>query len=382
MQEKRDALQSRRAKGRLANDIVEGDLVESQRGQRAATPVQFRLELSVSPGNKHEFDLWRFGLSPLVAMELPEPGARSSFAMKMASSQFADVAVSFGSSSAATFERSAQTIARSGLDSISLIVYLVDARIDIEGHEIEFKAGDVLFFDFTRRWKVRVPDFKSLSIILPRALLAPMVPDIDDLHGRVLPRTNPLSTVLVNHLQTLLAEAPALGPQDGHTAARGTAAFIAAIAGAAASGRGASGRAVSAASLHGLRRTVDDNLANPELGPEFLCHQLGMSRATLYRLFEPLGGVRRYIQQRRLTRAYQAVTDPAHRKDRVSVIATRHGFSSDSVFSRAFREAFGISPTDLRDTWKSGDEVGSVCSAGSDFMTVNRWLLGLDTAGR
>jgi AraC-like DNA-binding protein len=357
-------------------------VVESQRVQQAVTPAQFRLDLSVSPGNADEFELWRFGLSPLVGMEVPDPEARSRFAVTLASYQFADVAISSGCSSAATYERTAQTIARSGLDSISLISYCVDARLDIEGRDVELKAGDVLFFDLTRRWKIRVPDFRSHSIILPRALLAPLVPDLDDLHGLILPRSSPLNAMLASHLQTLFAEAPSFGTQDAYTAARGTAALIAALAGASSKGAGATVRNAPVTSLLALRRTIDANLANPDLGPGFLCRHLGMSRATLYRLFEPLGGVRRYIQQRRLMRAYKAVTDPAHAGDRVGTIAARCGFSSNSVFSRAFREAFAMSPTDLRVARRAGDPVGFAHSKGGDFMTMNRWLLGLETAGR
>ncbi len=99
-----------------------------------------------------------------------------------------------------------------------------------------------------------------------------------------------------------------------------------------------------------MRRLIEANVPEPDLGPEFLCQRLGMSRAKLYRLFKPIGGVGAYIQQRRLTRAYHALTDPAQAHLYVGMIATRCGFGSASVFSRAFRQAFGLSPTDLRAT--------------------------------
>nr|WMC98984.1 AraC family transcriptional regulator [Aminobacter aminovorans] len=92
-----------------------------------------------------------------------------------------------------------------------------------------------------------------------------------------------------------------------------------------------------------MRRLIEANVPEPDLGPEFLCQRLGMSRAKLYRLFEPIGGVGAYIQQRRLTRAYHALTDPAQAHLYVGIIAARCGFGSASVFSRAFRQAFGLS---------------------------------------
>ena len=73
-----------------------------------------------------------------------------------------------------------------------------------------------------------------------------------------------------------------------------------------------------------------------------------MSRATLYRLFEPLGGVSSYIQERRLARAYAALIHPAHRHRPIYDIAFDCGFASEAHFSRAFRLFFGLPPSELR----------------------------------
>jgi AraC-like DNA-binding protein len=357
--------------------------MESQQEQRSATAAQFRLNFSVAPGNTHQFELWRFGLSPLFAMDARDARARSAFEVEATSYQFADVAISYGSSSAAKFERSTQTIARSGLDNICLVVHLDGGcDLDVYGRSTEVHPGDVFFLDLTRSCTIRSPDYKSLSIVMSRALLEPLLPDLDSLHGLILPRASPLNAMVVSHLQTLYAEVPALGLQDFRAAARGTAALVAALAGASANGREASSQTAAVASLQALRPVVEANLANPDLGPAFLCRKLGMSRATLYRLFEPLGGVRRYIQQRRLTRAYQTITDPAHAGERIGTIAARYGFSNDSVFSRAFREAYGMSPTDLRNVTGRYDSAKPGASNDSDFITMNRWLLGMDAAGR
>jgi AraC-like DNA-binding protein len=302
--------------------------------------------------------------------------------MSMTSWQFADVAISSGTSSAAIFERSQQTIARSGLDAIALLVYLVEGSLEIEGRDTDIKSGDILFFDLTRRYKIRVPDYQSLSLLLPRALLAPFVPNVDALHGLILSKASPLNAMVIAHLQTLLAEAPTLGVSDARTVARASAALIGAVAGACVNGRSGAAQTTSLTSLPALRRVVDANLANPELGPELLCRQLGMSRATLYRLFEQLGGVRRYIQQRRLTGAYQRLTDPVHASERIGTIAAGYGFSNDSAFSRAFRETYGMSPTDLREATRGGKPAELRCGKDSEFITMNRWLLGLEAAGR
>jgi AraC-like DNA-binding protein len=347
------------------------------------TPAQFRLTLSVTPGNKREFELWRSGLSPMFAMDARAPRSRSSFGVETTSYQFADVAIAAGSSSAAAFDRTTQTIARSGLDNICLIFYLAGGcALDVEGRAAEVNTGDICILDMTRRSALRAPDFNNLSVILPRALLAPLVPNFDVLHGLILRRSSPLNTMLASHLRALFAEAPSLGVQDVRAAVRGTAALIAEFAGASPNGRAAAAQVGAVASLQAVRRIIEANLANPELGPEYLCRQLGMSRAKLYRQFEPIGGVREYIQQRRLMRAYQTITNPAHAHERVGGIAARCGFSNDSVFSRAFREAYGMSPTDLRNAPGRADKTDPGLSEDNNFRTMNRWLLGMDAAGR
>lgn len=80
--------------------------------------------------------------------------------------------------------------------------------------------------------------------------------------------------------------------------------------------------------------------------PEGLCSHFGLSRSQLYRLFEPLGGVANYVQQRRLLQAFHTLVNPASRRLRVAEVAARMGFASNAHFSRAFRVAFGVSPTD------------------------------------
>ncbi len=338
-----------------------------------------KVSLSVSAGNAREFDLWRSGYSPLYEMDAESVAARSSFKAGLTGYNLADVVIIDGYSSAERLRRTAQTIARSSVDHISLTVYSEGgSALDIEGRAAEIRPGEIFFLDMTRRSALRASDYKSMTLILPRTLLAPHVANLDSLHGKILPRTSPLNEMLAAHMRMLHTQAPALEIPDMHAAARGTAALVAAFAGASVDGRELISQVAVSASLDTCRRMIDATLHDPALGPEFLCNRLGVSRAKLYRLFEPLGGVSQYIQQRRLMRAYRIIVDPTHTRERISTIATRCGFANISAFNRAFRQAHGMSPTDLRIASTRAELDAAELSGDGAFRTMKRWLHGPD----
>jgi AraC-like DNA-binding protein len=346
-------------------------------------PSQFRLDLSVQPGNAREFDLWRSGMSPLFAMDAPDAEARSSFGAQLTSYQFADVAIVSGRSSAATFQRTAQHIARSGIDSIGLVVYAEGGcALGVEGRAAEVHAGDVCFLDLSRPISIKAPDYESLTLMLPRAALQQHIGDLDGLHGQILKKTSPLSGILVGHLRALFEAAPLLDATDGRAAANGTAALIAAFGGPSANGRDAIVQSKSMTSLNAIRQLIEANLPRLDLGPDFICGQLGISRAKLYRVFEPMDGVSHYILQRRLTLAHQLIANPANTHHRIGAIAARCGFANVSVFSRSFRQSYGMSPTELLRASERAEPADVRFSGESGFGTMSRWLLGLDTMGR
>lgn len=95
-----------------------------------------------------------------------------------------------------------------------------------------------------------------------------------------------------------------------------------------------------------VRRIVDSNLHRSALGPDFLCREAAMSRSQLYRLLESEGGVKNYIQRRRLKRCFTELSNNAGFRS-VAAIAEGLGFPDPSSFSRSFKKEFGLTPKDV-----------------------------------
>lgn len=87
-------------------------------------------------------------------------------------------------------------------------------------------------------------------------------------------------------------------------------------------------------------------LGDEHLNPATLAQAMNISRSTLYRLFaDEDDGIARYILRRRLEHCAAELEAAAHQNRSITDIAFRWGFSDVSQFSRAFRRAYGVSPT-------------------------------------
>jgi len=124
-----------------------------------------------------------------------------------------------------------------------------------------------------------------------------------------------------------------------------------------------------------LSQFIEANLGARDLGVEKLARTFGLSRASLYRLFEPVGGVASYIRTRRLNRAYQELTATGLENRRIGPIAYGAGFRSIPAFNRAFRTSFGQPPRDVR---KSKVTMPATRAPATEKMgPLARWLLEL-----
>jgi AraC-like DNA-binding protein len=92
------------------------------------------------------------------------------------------------------------------------------------------------------------------------------------------------------------------------------------------------------------------HLREPDLGPERIAADNGLSVRALYTVYESLGvSLEQSIIEQRLLGARSDLSAERPRFDSIGALARAWGFSSPSFFSSRFRQAFGVTPTQWRD---------------------------------
>lgn len=92
------------------------------------------------------------------------------------------------------------------------------------------------------------------------------------------------------------------------------------------------------------------HLSDPELTPARVAAAHHISRSYLYRLFQAEGlTVASYIRDQRLEKARRDLADPRLHAVPIHAVAARWGFPRAAQFTRAFRTAYGLPPSELRE---------------------------------
>lgn len=274
--------------------------------------------------------------------EIPAGAAPEAFAADSGLFFLPDVTVSWSRVTASRFTRTTRTIAARGTDQVLVVCYR-DGWFDLTagGTTRRVAAGELAFVDLSQEIVIEAPRVDNLSLAISRRRLESMMPHLDGANGFVRP-VDALSKMLRGMMEDIVALGPTMPVVDARGIADATLRLVAACLEPLARPSAAAGR--NSVSLVAVRAFVEQHLLDPALGPQALIDAFGTTRSTLYRLFEPMGGVTAYIAQRRLHHAFRLLSDTRQPRVRISRLAAELGFSHPSAFTRAFKETFGLSP--------------------------------------
>lgn len=245
--------------------------------------------------------------------------------------------------SALTMVRGETFAERAPVDQVVLF-RLASGRVeaDYQGRHAVLEPGDLVTLDYQRAQSSRATAFRCATVALPRAV-APARFRSGDLHGVRVAATSPAGQLLGRHFKALFDLSAELSFDEAEAAVTALFALAAAIwPEPEVQDVGRSDMVLDQAAAF-----IDAHLGDSNLGPDYLCKALGISRTALYRVFASVGGVSATILKRRLEASVLALVRSEPRPGLVKRIAGECGFRSSPQFSKAFRERYGRTPGEV-----------------------------------
>jgi AraC-like DNA-binding protein len=214
------------------------------------------------------------------------------------------------------------------------------------------EPGQIVLQDMRRPTQTTSSYVSLLTASVARDLIEAAAGSSVGLHGRVLGHRE--AGLLADYMLSLAARASALNADAGTSVSR---VFVELLSLALNPTTGASRTAMAREDFsrrETLQRYIDGRLEDPQLSAATVVAATGISRATLYRVMEPHGGVARFIGARRIARVRALLDGPG--EPTLAELADRFAFSSPSRLTRKFTEVLGLSPTAYRRMVRDPDQ--------------------------
>jgi len=244
-------------------------------------------------------------------------------------------------------------------DPDMLKMYLVcdgsPSVVEQGGRQARLSAGEFAFYDTRRPYEVACGvggdgPTRVLTFMFPPSLLPLARNRLRQLTATRIAATAGLGELTSQFLLQLARNVDHYSPVE---AARLSTAALEVLATRLAHELDARDWETPEARRHALLTTVQSfiqqHLGDPELSPAAIASAHHLSLRSLHQLFNGEGlTVAGWTRQRRMDRCRRDLADPGLAARPIAAIAARWGFSSAADFSRAFRAAHGMPPSEYR----------------------------------
>lgn len=301
------------------------------------------------------FDGWQDYKSRLLAPVAVSSSHAPDFRARLRTMHLGETTVSQGVLHPATLRRTPKLIRLSDPETYQLTLVLHGtAGFSGSDENSTFRRYDIIPRSSSRPHTIWTDDsqacFAKLGITVPASLLSVPREKADLIIGRPLSARTGTGALLAGFLTRLAREAGTFQASDGPRLGAVAAGLVSSLFACALElDRALPAETQRRVLTMRIRAFIEQHLCDPELSPATIAAAHHISVSHLHRLFDLDGqSVMAWIRRQRLERARQDLTDRSLCELPVHVIAARWGYSRHSVFTRAYRAAYGISPSDQR----------------------------------
>lgn len=296
-----------------------------------------------------QFALWRESIGVLFDVNAGDAGANG-YSARLDSAMAGEAMVSRVQAGSQAFDRSMLRSYRDGIEGIMFQVFTRGTTRHSNEAAPIVSEGSLIGFDLTRASETINTDFDLVSIIFPRAAIIDRLGYVPDLHLSAVGGDSALSRMTAEFIVSLQRSISEMDVSEAEAASDAIADLI------AEAYRGETRRSNTAAG-HRLgvitcaRNFIRERISAGEpVNVASVAAKLDCSRATLYRVFEPVGGVASFIRSERLRACLADMRRVAsgHSTLTLGELGMRRGFESDAQFSRAFKAEFGMTPSEAK----------------------------------
>lgn len=273
-------------------------------------------------------------------------------------SQVGPLAVNYFQSSPQLIERTERLASRYEDDQCKVMLQLSGtSTVEQGGRRAQLRPGDLTLCDHGRPYTLRVDSQVRMVILLfPRPLLDASVDRLGTVTATCVSGDEAIGGVLSNYLTTVANRLDECSESTAHKLATHAVSLVDTLIEEML--ELPAGEKPEPALLLRIQDYVDRNLSDPELSLDQIAIRHDVSRRYLYTLFAEQGEtVARWIRDRRLQGCARDLMSQTFAGHSVQAIAGRWGLRSAAHFSRMFKRAYGVTPSEYRRAMPSGRSV-------------------------
>ncbi|GLX22699.1 helix-turn-helix domain-containing protein [Streptomyces lavendulae] len=213
------------------------------------------------------------------------------------------------------------------------------------------EPNDLVFCDPARQHLLRFgADCRMIFFRVPRCFLGLSEPELDQVLGVPVRGGEGVGSLVSGFLTALADQAESgrstIGDRPARTAVRLLSVLVMELLEADTTDEADDAPGTANETLSRIRAYIEEHLMDPDLSPESIARAHHISVRYLQKLFQNDGStVSQWVRERRLD-SCRLELGRSNRRTTMAALAHRWGFSSPSHFSRTFRGAYGMSPTE------------------------------------